>query len=288
MGEGDSTVSVFDSAPRAVEAALAANRALAAEPWPPGIRIAVRWGIHTGEAERARRELPRPERDPRGAAARAGRRRPDLPLLGDLRARRGAPARGLLARRPRPAPAQGPRRARADLRARRARASMRRRRSTDCPYRGLLAFEAGDERFFFGREAVVADLVARLAAGRLLAVVGASGSGKSSVLRAGLVAAARAGAVAGIDDAVLVDARRRARARRARRRPRRLLVVDQFEELFIAVRRRRRGAPPSSTRCWRRRGRRRDRPARRRLRAPRRAPAPRRRGRRATRCCSAR
>ena len=52
MGEGDSTVSVFDSAPAAVEAALAANRSLAAEEWPPGIRIAVRWGIHTGEAER--------------------------------------------------------------------------------------------------------------------------------------------------------------------------------------------------------------------------------------------
>ena len=52
MGEGDSTVSVFDSAPAAVEAALAANRTLAAEEWPPGIRIAVRWGMHTGEAER--------------------------------------------------------------------------------------------------------------------------------------------------------------------------------------------------------------------------------------------
>ena len=52
MGEGDSTVSVFDSAPAAVEAALAANRTLTAEEWPPGIRIAARWGIHTGEAER--------------------------------------------------------------------------------------------------------------------------------------------------------------------------------------------------------------------------------------------
>src|SRR4029078_10126636 len=51
MGEGDSTVSVFDSAPAAVVAALAANRSLAAEEWPPGIRIATRWGIHTGEAE---------------------------------------------------------------------------------------------------------------------------------------------------------------------------------------------------------------------------------------------
>src|SRR5450755_3468595 len=52
MGEGDSTVSVFDTAPNAVAAALAANRALAAEEWPPGVRIAVRWGVHTGEIER--------------------------------------------------------------------------------------------------------------------------------------------------------------------------------------------------------------------------------------------
>ena len=36
MGEGDSTVVVFDSAPAAVAAALAANRSLAAEEWPPG------------------------------------------------------------------------------------------------------------------------------------------------------------------------------------------------------------------------------------------------------------
>ena len=36
----------------ALEAALAANRALTAEEWPPGVRIAARWGIHTGEAER--------------------------------------------------------------------------------------------------------------------------------------------------------------------------------------------------------------------------------------------
>src|SRR5215207_4376639 len=52
MGEGDSTVSVFDSALAAIKAALAANRALTAEEWPPGIGIAARWGIHTGEAER--------------------------------------------------------------------------------------------------------------------------------------------------------------------------------------------------------------------------------------------
>src|SRR6516225_6453099 len=51
MGEGDSTVSVFESAPPALEAALAAARALAAESWPQGLRIAARFGIHTGEVE---------------------------------------------------------------------------------------------------------------------------------------------------------------------------------------------------------------------------------------------
>src|SRR5262249_27439051 len=52
MGEGDSTVSVFASAPAAVQAALHATRALSAEKWPDGIQIAARFGLHTGEAER--------------------------------------------------------------------------------------------------------------------------------------------------------------------------------------------------------------------------------------------
>ncbi|HKE16518.1 MAG TPA: hypothetical protein VKB80_16710 [Kofleriaceae bacterium] len=42
---------MFDSAPAVVEAALAANRTLAAEEWPPWTGIAA-LGIHTGEAER--------------------------------------------------------------------------------------------------------------------------------------------------------------------------------------------------------------------------------------------
>ena len=52
IGEGDATVSAFDSARGAVDAALAATRTLSAEPWPEGLHIAVRFGIHTGEAER--------------------------------------------------------------------------------------------------------------------------------------------------------------------------------------------------------------------------------------------
>ena len=56
------------------------------------------------------------------------------------------------------------------------------------PYRGLAAFRPGERRFFFGREHEVADLVEALGEGRrLLTLVGASGSGKSSLAMAGLV-----------------------------------------------------------------------------------------------------
>ena len=115
MGEGDSTVSVFHSAPQAIEAALAANRALAAESWPHDLAIVVRFGLHTGEAERRGHRLLRPHAQPRRARARAGRRRPDLPLLGDREPRRLPPSRGLRSGRPRAAPAQGLRDAGADL-----------------------------------------------------------------------------------------------------------------------------------------------------------------------------
>jgi WD40 repeat protein len=66
-----------------------------------------------------------------------------------------------------------------------------------CPYKGLARFDTADADYFFGRERLVATLVARLAVSRFVGVVGASGSGKSSVIRAGLVAALRAGALPG-------------------------------------------------------------------------------------------
>jgi DNA-binding SARP family transcriptional activator/class 3 adenylate cyclase/WD40 repeat protein len=66
-----------------------------------------------------------------------------------------------------------------------------------CPYKGLARFEAADAANFFGRERLVAELVARLAESRLLAVVGPSGSGKSSLVRAGLLPAVAAGMLPG-------------------------------------------------------------------------------------------
>jgi WD40 repeat protein/class 3 adenylate cyclase len=62
------------------------------------------------------------------------------------------------------------------------------------PYKGLEAFQPQDAEFFFGREDLIADLAGRLAGSPFLAVVGPSGSGKSSVVRAGLVPAIWAGA----------------------------------------------------------------------------------------------
>ena len=50
-GEGDSRFAVFASAPDAVAAAIAIQRALAAEPWPTPRPIKSRIGVHTGEAE---------------------------------------------------------------------------------------------------------------------------------------------------------------------------------------------------------------------------------------------
>jgi DNA-binding SARP family transcriptional activator/WD40 repeat protein len=68
-----------------------------------------------------------------------------------------------------------------------------------CPYKGLARYEATDAPFFYGRERLVATLVARLAVDRFVGVVGASGSGKSSLVRAGLLPALSAAALPGSD-----------------------------------------------------------------------------------------
>ncbi len=59
--------------------------------------------------------------------------------------------------------------------------------ATICPYRGLLYFREEDAPFFFGREVAITQLTSAVQQHSLVAVVGASGSGKSSVVRAGLV-----------------------------------------------------------------------------------------------------
>ncbi len=61
--------------------------------------------------------------------------------------------------------------------------------SSTCPYRGLQPFGVEDEDEFFGRDADIAAALVRLARSGFLAVSGASGSGKSSLVRAGVVPA---------------------------------------------------------------------------------------------------
>ncbi|WP_369032322.1 nSTAND1 domain-containing NTPase [Streptomyces adonidis] len=70
-----------------------------------------------------------------------------------------------------------------------------------CPYPGLPAFEPDQSSWFFGRDQLTAHLVdhldTRLREGGALAVVGTSGAGKSSLLRAGLLPALARGALPG-------------------------------------------------------------------------------------------
>jgi DNA-binding SARP family transcriptional activator/class 3 adenylate cyclase/WD40 repeat protein/energy-coupling factor transporter ATP-binding protein EcfA2 len=113
-----------------------------------------------------------------------------------------------------------------------------------CPYKGLARFEEADAANFFGRERLVAELVARLTESRLLAVVGPSGSGKSSLVRAGLLPALAVGALPGGQrwrSAILSPGRHPTQALAhvldgaddSATGPR-VIFVDQFEETFTA------------------------------------------------------
>ena len=65
------------------------------------------------------------------------------------------------------------------------------------PFPGLRPFETEEYRLFFGREGQSDELIERLQRARFLAVVGTSGSGKSSLIRAGLMPALRGGMMKG-------------------------------------------------------------------------------------------
>lgn len=77
------------------------------------------------------------------------------------------------------------------------------------PYKGLRAFGEADANDFFGRNTLIQALLVRLAEesdlSRFLAVVGPSGSGKSSVVKAGLMPALRQGGLPGSDNWFLVE-----------------------------------------------------------------------------------
>jgi hypothetical protein len=107
-----------------------------------------------------------------------------------------------------------------------------------CPFPGLSPFRPADREFFFGRDDLVDRLAGRLSEHNVLAVVGPSGSGKSSLVLAGLLPRlldqrpelARAYLTPGEDPLGELD-------RALGSHPRLdLLIVDQFEELFTLCR----------------------------------------------------
>ncbi|MFI0821202.1 hypothetical protein ACH4TX_45625 [Streptomyces sp. NPDC021098] len=108
------------------------------------------------------------------------------------------------------------------------------------PYQGLARFELRDHDRFFGREELVADLRELMRKHRLTAVVGASGSGKSSLLRAGLIPALQHAAPEEERPAairIFTPGAHPARTHAERLTPKdgdgdTVVVVDQFEETF--------------------------------------------------------
>lgn len=72
------------------------------------------------------------------------------------------------------------------------------------PFRGLLPFEEEHATLFFGRDREIRDIAARLEYRRLLAVTGVSGSGKSSLVRAGVIPMLKAGLIPRLGTSVRV------------------------------------------------------------------------------------
>jgi len=142
-----------------------------------------------------------------------------------------------------------------------------------CPYRGLLPYDQAHQAVFRGRERLTAELAGKVAGTGIVMVTGASGSGKTSLLQAGLVPALARGvqvpgsptwlvvsltatpapltglaaalaALAGQDPAVIRERLARAPGqahllireitRQAGEAARLVLIIDQFERVFAA------------------------------------------------------
>jgi WD40 repeat protein/class 3 adenylate cyclase len=200
--QGDSFFASFSRAVDALDFVIEAQRALASHAWPEGVSVQVRMGLHTGEpiilegggyigmdvhqaariaasAHGGQVLLSQTARDlvyqdlPKGVSIRdlgsfklKDIRLPQQIFQVEIDGLPGdfPPLKTLSAIEEPPTPGEP-------------------------PYKGLVSFEEGDAGWFFGREAATQALLQALQEQRFLAVIGASGSGKSSIVRAGLIPA---------------------------------------------------------------------------------------------------
>ena len=259
---GDSFFVAFDSATAGVGAAAAAQRSLGRQEWPGGETVRVRIGVHTGEPvlagdDYAGLDVHRAARI--AAAAHGGQ----ILMSGESAAAAGLVAgpvvpeldvRPLGAYRLKDLPdpedifqlvVAGTLQ---DFPPIREHATPSAAQLPDydlppadipCPYKGLAAFQPEDAALFFGRTRLVADALRRLSDFPFLCVVGASGSGKSSFVRAGIVPGLLA-SQPGVHPALFVPGADPLAALTAvlDRPPAgapAVIVVDQLEELFTAA-----------------------------------------------------
>ncbi|MFL5678659.1 MAG: adenylate/guanylate cyclase domain-containing protein, partial [Chloroflexota bacterium] len=202
--QGDSFFVAFPRAVDALQCTVEAQRAIAAHSWPHGEQLRVRMALHTGEPLVQRTgyvgmDVHRAARI--GSAAHGGQIlvsgstrelvTADMPTgmdligLGSYRLKDVRQPVELYQVRADGLPFDFP--------------PLRTESTGDepptpgeAPFKGLEFFDESDARLFFGRESLTAELAERVASGRFLAVIGASGSGKSSLVRAGVVPAIRA------------------------------------------------------------------------------------------------
>jgi WD40 repeat protein len=109
------------------------------------------------------------------------------------------------------------------------------------PYQGLQAFELGKEKYFFGRELAIRALLQRLNNARFLSVIGRSGCGKSSLVKAGLLPALQSDRLPGSSQWEIeiftpgIDPLGKLTEILGRRHQENkpfVLFIDQFEEVF--------------------------------------------------------
>lgn len=102
-----------------------------------------------------------------------------------------------------------------------------------CPYKGLASYQRDDADVFYGRDDLVTELLEAVRSASFVVVVGNSGAGKSSALRAGLAKAVEAGAVDGCrTPSVITPGTSPVRTIYQLPPTADLIIVDQFEELF--------------------------------------------------------